>query len=423
LPLKIISVDPTGLASRYGIKAGDSILKINGHSIEDYFDLEYYASDYQLDVRLKDAGGAERKLSILRNSFLPLGWEPQQHPIRRCHNHCVFCFIDQMPPGLRSSLYVKDDDFLFSRDYGNYITLTNLSETDLKRVIRQHISPLYISVHSTDSKLRQKMMGYKTSFDIMAVLKRLSKAGISFHTQIVCVPGINDGEELARTVEDLLNPRLNTLSIGVVPVGLTRFRQGLPELRPFQKASALTLLKRLDDLRGLPGGEILYAADEFYVLSGRRLPAPCYYGDYPQAENGIGLLSLLRSGFSRRRQAFIRELESHAGSYLLLHSRAGAREIGRIVKRLGPGLDASSLQAKEIRNHFMGPHISVSGLLTAEDVCRQHDSQKGQILILPGNMFNEDGLTLDGISAGELKHKLGRELLIIDPQFQGWYRV
>ncbi|MBP7195732.1 MAG: DUF512 domain-containing protein [Candidatus Cloacimonetes bacterium] len=423
MSIKIVSVDPAGLASRYDIQPGDRVLRINGHSINDQMDLEYYSSDYQLDVSIEAADGKKRRFTILRDSFLPLGLETDPKPVKRCHNHCVFCFIDQMPPGLRSSLYVKDDDYLYSRDYGNYITLTNLSEAEIKRVLTQHISPLYISVHTSSKDLRQRMMGYKQEFDLLRVLKRLSRAGIAFHTQIVCVPGYNDGEELNRTVEDLLHPSLATLSIGVVPVGLTRFRQGLPDLKPFDRLSASALLKQLDKLRELDRGDIIYAADEFYVLSGKRLPPPQYYQDYPQAENGIGLLSLLRQGFSKRRKAFITELDKHPASYLLLHSRAATQEITRIVTRLSASLDKSQLHNREIRNLFMGPHISVSGLLTAEDICRQHDSQPKQTLILPGSMFNDDGISLDGLSASELARKLARELLIVDPLFDGWHRV
>lgn len=420
MPLKIASVDPEGLASRYGVQAGDSILKINSQAVNDFFDLEYYGSDHLLELSLQDAQGRKRQVRIVRDSFLPLGIEPEEHRISRCRNHCVFCFIDQMPPGLRSSLYVKDDDYLYSRDHGNYITLTNLSEADLKRIVRQHISPLYISVHTTNNELRRRMMGYRNDMDVMAVLKRLSRAGIGFHTQIVCVPGYNDGAELERSVNELLRPGLGTLSLGVVPVGLTRFRDKLPELKPFDASSAKALIEQIDKLRKQQGGDILYAADEFYVLSGKRLPPPDYYQDYPQAENGIGLLSLLRWGFSRHRKAFVQELESRPGNYIMLHSRAAAKEMARIVKRLGSVLTASTLQAKEIRNHFMGPHISVSGLLTASDICLQHGSTSKDILILPGSMFNEDGLTLDGMSAASLKKELRRDLLIVDPLFDGW---
>lgn len=423
LPLQITNVEPGSLASQYGIIAGDSIITINGHKIRDFLDLEYYGGDYQLHIHLQKKDGKKRRLLIVRDSPLPLGISSEMPAIKRCQNHCVFCFIDQMPPGLRQSLYVKDDDYLCSRDFGNYITLTNLSEAEFKRIISLHLSPLYISVHTTDKHLRQRMMRHKKDFDVMAVLEKLSAAGIGMHTQIVCVPGYNDGQELENTVRNLLHPSLNLLSIGIVPVGLTRFRQGLHPLHPFDSLSATRLLQQVESFRQSRRGEIVQAADEFYVLSGRRIPPPAYYQDYPQAENGIGLLSLLRQGFARRRKKFAQELESHPGSYLLLHSKAAAREMAKISISLNKLLKSSRLSLQEISNHFMGPHISVSGLITACDVFAQHGSGSHQILILPANMFNSDDLTLDGLSPQQMKAELKRDLFIVDELFCSWQRV
>lgn len=421
MSLRIMEVLPISIAAKQGLKPGFILHRINGYKINDNMDLEYYSQTNELDLEYEDEFGKKSRLSIFRDSFLPLGLVGEMHQVRPCQNHCIFCFIDQMPPGLRKSLYVKDDDYLYSRDFGNYITLTNLSEPELKRITRQHISPLYISIHTTDNTLRQKMMRYKKDFDTMAVLKRLSRAGIMFHTQIVCVPGFNDGPELDKTVTDLLHPRLNTLSIGIVPVGLTRFREKLPQLVPFDARLAKALLDQVKRLRELKGGGIVYAADEFFSLTGQQIPPPSYYGYYPQAENGIGLLSLLRQGFSRRRKAFIREVESHRASMLLLHSRAAAVEMRKIAASIGRELSASQIQARQIDNLFMGPHISVSGLLTAQDICSQHRSDDHQALILPSNMFNHDELTLDGVPAKELKSILKREIMIVHPFFDRWH--
>ncbi|NLO11449.1 MAG: DUF512 domain-containing protein [Candidatus Cloacimonetes bacterium] len=420
MALKIRHVHPEYLAYAHGIRDGDTILSINGQKIRDFCDLQYYGSDYLLEMRIEDKKGKRRSIEIIRDQPLPLGIEPQMPPPRWCENNCVFCFIDQMPPGLRNSLYVKDDDYLYSRDFGNYITLTNLNEAEMKRIMNQHISPLYISVHTTDENLRQRMMGYKKDFDIMRALKRLSRAGIQMHTQIVCVPGYNDREELGRTIKDLLTPSLNVLSIGVVPVGLTKYRTGLDSLEGFDAKMAKDLIKQVDDLRQTDGGEIIYTADEFYVLSGRAIPGMAYYNDYPQAENGIGLLSLLRQGFGSNRKLFTQELEDNPAEYLLLHSSAATREILKIVKRLQIDLAKSRISAREIRNHFMGPLVNVSGLLTAQDILRQHQSHPEQTLILPANMFNDDELTLDGYGMRELKGELGRRLLIVDSLFDGW---
>ena len=418
MALKVRSVDPQGLAARYGITAGDEILRINGCRIRDSFDLAYYSSEYQLNILLKSKDGKQKKVKISRDSMLFMGIEPAPEPIRRCQNKCVFCFVDQMPKGLRKSLYIKDDDFLMSWEHGNYISLTNLSEADFQRIMDQYISPLYISVHTTDKALRQKMMGYKKDFDILKVLRRLSRAGISFHTQIVCVPGINDKLELERTILDLTRPELNTLSIGVVPVGLTRFRTGLPDLKPFDAHSATLLLSLIDILRREIGSDIIYAADEFFVLADKAIPGRAYYQDYPQAENGIGLLSLLRAGFGRCKREVIRSLDQDGADYLLLHSQAAAGEMRKIAAQIGAALTKSTLSAKAVRNDFFGPQVTVSGLLTASDILGQHASQPRQTLILPGNMFNVDGYTLDGLDRAALAQKLGRKLLLTHPFFE-----
>ena len=323
-----------------------------------------------------------------------------------------------MPPGLRKSLYIKDDDYLMSWEHGNYISLTNLSEADFQRIMDQYISPLYISVHTTDKALRQKMMGYRNDFDVLKTLKRLSRAGISFHTQIVCVPGMNDRIELEHTILDLTRTELNTLSIGVVPVGLTHFRSRLPELKPFDAHSATLLLSLVDILRQETQSDIIYAADEFFVLADKALPGRAYYQDYPQAENGIGLLSLLRAGFSRHKKEVIQTLDRQGADYLLLHSQAAAKEMHKIATQISSQLSKSTLSAKAVSNDFFGPHVTVSGLLTASDILCQHDSQPQQILILPSNMFNVDGYTLDGLDRETLAQKLGRKLLLSHPFFE-----
>ena len=418
MALKVRNLDPEGLAARYGITSGDEIIKINGYQIRDSFDLAYCSSEYQLNILLKTKAGTQKRVKIIRDSMLFLGIEPEPEPIRRCKNKCVFCFIDQMPPGLRKSLYIKDDDYLMSWEHGNYISLTNLSEADFKRIIDQHISPLYISVHTTDKALRQKMMGYRNDFDVLKTLKRLSRAGISFHTQIVCVPGMNDRIELEHTILDLTRTELNTLSIGVVPVGLTHFRSRLPELKPFDAHSATLLLSLIDILRQETQSDIIYAADEFFVLADKALPGRAYYQDYPQAENGIGLLSLLRAGFSRHKKEVIQTLDRQGADYLLLHSQAAAKEMHKIATQISSQLSKSTLSAKAVSNDFFGPHVTVSGLLTASDILCQHDSQPQQILILPSNMFNVDGYTLDGLDRETLAQKLGRKLLLSHPFFE-----
>lgn len=418
MSLRIKHIDPDGLAQQYGLKAGDELLKINGKEINDRFDLAYYSSEYELNILIKTAEQKLKRVKIQRDSLLHLGIEPQEQDIRLCHNKCVFCFVDQMPKGLRKSLYVKDDDYLMSWEFGNYITLTNLSEAEIQRIIKQGITPLYISVHSTRKELRQEMMGYKKDFDILKLLKRFSAAGISFHTQIVCVPNINDGIELERTITELTNPELNTLSIGVVPVGLTKYRKHRAQLQAFDKHRSALVLSLIHLLRKETGSSIIYAADEFYVLADKRLPSKAYYQDYPQAENGIGLLSLLRSGFTRHKKNLVQSLDAQEHSYLLLHSQAAAKEMTKITSQLKRMLQRSKLSSKSIRNDFFGPHVNVSGLLTASDILGQHKSKTNQSLILPANMFNDEGFTLDGWDLASLKAELKCPIVLMHPLFE-----
>ncbi|MFO8144201.1 MAG: PDZ domain-containing protein, partial [Candidatus Syntrophosphaera sp.] len=238
MPLKIIGVRSQSPAGRAGIKTGDTILSINSMPVNDFFDLQYYSNDYRLDFEILDPAGKQRGLTLLRQAGKPLGIEPESYKLHHCQNNCIFCFIDQMPPGMRKSLYLKDDDYLYSHVFGNYITLNNLTQVDFDRITAQHVSPLYISVHTTDSALRRKMMRHKGDFDILASLRHLAENGISYHLQIVCVPGYNCGKQLEKTLTDLLDSSLSTLSIGVVPVGLTKFRNGLTPLEPFNPALA-----------------------------------------------------------------------------------------------------------------------------------------------------------------------------------------
>ena len=270
MSIKIKSIEPGSLAQENGLQAGDKIISLNEIPIRDFLDLQYYGSDYQLDFILEDSLGSQRELTIYRELAKPLGIIPEDYRHRNCQNNCVFCFIDQMPPGMRKSLYGKDDDYLLSFVYGNYITLTNLKAEDLTRITEQHISPLYVSLHSSNMDLRQELMRSAHPVNVMAILAELSESGIDFHIQIVCVPGFNDGAELRRTVSDLMDDSLNILSIGVVPVGLTKYRDQLCQLSGFDQAGALEVLDILDELRVSYESQIIYPADEIFVLAGDR---------------------------------------------------------------------------------------------------------------------------------------------------------
>lgn len=418
MPLSISNVLPRSTAAKYGIKAGETIISINGKDIRDFLDLQYYSSDLLLKMEIEDPGGIRRQVEVERETSRTLGIDPISYNCRECQNKCVFCFIDQMPLRLRKSLYLKDDDFIFSFVFGNYISLTNLSEADYTRIIDQQISPLYISVHSTDNALRKQMMGYKRKFDLLQVLRRFSKAGIDMHFQIVSVPLWNDGDELIKTLNDLCQPDLNVLSIGVVPVGLTRYRKDLPILQPYNKQLATEALEIISDLHRR--FSYVYAADEFYVLSGQEVPPAEYYQDFPQLENGIGMLRMLLDNYKSRKRSFLKELRKKGGNFVMPCSRSAFSSISSIAANLNKNLEQQSVRVLPIRNKFFGSKVTVAGLLIFRDIINQLDLQPGETVILPSSIFNHEGKTLDGASILDFKNIWNSDILIVDQYFEDW---
>jgi putative radical SAM enzyme (TIGR03279 family) len=421
MPLKIASIEPKSLASAAGIEPGTQILSINGELVRDFLDFEQLSSDYRLDFMLQDAEGKKRKVTIYREQAKPLGIYPEAYRHRNCRNHCIFCFIDQMPKKLRKSLYMKDDDYVFSFVFGNYITLTNLSTADFRRIYQQQISPLYISLHSTDAELRQKMMRSANPIDPMRVLRRLAKHDISYHLQIVCVPGYNDGSALRKSLSDLLKSKLPVLSVGIVPVGLTRYRDGLCDLQAFDRQRALDCLEIIDEMREKYSSAIVYPADELFVLAGREIPAEDYYDDYPQLGNGIGMLRLSYENYQTQKRKLLKTLRSKAGQdYRLLCSSSAKQLMSQIVKDLNRLLKDQVISLQVIRNDYLGEHISVAGLITYEDLATQAVINQGEIGILPSSILNHDGYTLDGYHKDELKALFPQGLLWVDPLFEDW---
>jgi putative radical SAM enzyme (TIGR03279 family) len=420
VPLTIQDVQPRSLAARKGIKSGDKLLSINGHSIRDFIDLQFYSSDALLDCELENNAGEKRNIEIIRNDKTALGIEPEAYNHVCCKNNCVFCFISQMPPALRDSLYVKDDDYLYSFVFGNYISLTNLSEADFIRVIEQRLTPLYISVHSTNPDLRKRMMGYHREIDVLASIKRLSKRGIQIHCQIVVVPDWNDKVELKRTLDDLVNPRLNIGSIGIVPVGLTKYRKHLPELRNFTSEEAKGIIDTTQEYRSHMHPAYLFCADELFINAGIPIPESDYYQDYPQIENGIGMISLMLENWKEKRRAFLRELRKKDRPLRIVTGVSAAGYLELIAAEITKKAECCPATVQPVINHFMGESVTVSGLLTFEDIRAQVVPQDDEIIALPGNIFNHDGITLDGFSQLDIKEHWQRDILIIDPLFDDW---
>ena len=394
----ISAVRKNSLAEAAGIVAGDKLVAVDGVQVKDIIELSFYTSDYEVELELENAQGQRRQVHIDKYPDEDLGLEFEAavfDKVSTCYNNCIFCFVDQMIPGMRKGLYVRDDDYRLSFLYGNFITLTNLKEEDFQRIIQTHMTPLYVSVHATDPKVRCEMMHNRFAGELMDKLERLFAAGIEVHTQIVCCPGYNDGEILAKSFQDLYARHPHVLTMAVVPVGITKHREGLHPLRTFTKEEAAALIDQVTpwqrQCREETGKTFIYLGDEFYLLAGREVPTAEWYDGFPQLENGIGLTR----SFLDEWQATLPSLSSYqAASPAVIPVGESAFTV------LQPLLDALNKQFNTahsfvpVPNQFFGGKVNVTGLLTASDILRTC-KESGKRLILPAVVLNNDKLFLD----------------------------
>jgi putative radical SAM enzyme (TIGR03279 family) len=422
--IQVTRLEPASPLYTAGVRIGDRIMAINGEEVGDELDLRFYAaaSAFSLDIERR---GRAATLEIVRREGSSLGVEFRPDAIRRCTNRCIFCFIDQMPPGLRSSLYIKDEDLTHSFLNGNYVTLAGIREADLQKIQRLGLSPLFISVHATDPQVRQTMLGNCRSPAIMDQLRLLRRNGTQLHTQIVVCPGYNDGAVLKDTLRDLLSLRESLLSVAVVPVGLTRFRT-LP-LEPVDAAAAAaicTLVSTISDGdKEKFGARRVFLADELFLRAGWAIPSAAYYEEYPQIENGVGLIRQLLDSWKAAKRRYRRRPgrslpEISKNKYFLLTSVSAfpfLSGIAREAARLRPG---ATFEAVAICNRFFGETVTVAGLIAAADVLRALSEAKrtGSFtnVLLPGAMFNYAGYTLDGYSAARIGKESGTAVTVID---------
>ena len=405
-------------AEGLGIKPQDILLSINGNEISDVLDFRFYQNDKKLKlIILRD--GKQKKFKIKKEEFEEIGllfdtylMDKQQS----CKNKCIFCFIDQMPKGLRESLYFKDDDSRLSFLFGNYITLTNISEHEIERIIKMHISPINVSVHTTNPELRKKMMNNRFAGEALKILDRFNEAGIAINCQLVLCPGINDGEELRRSIEDLLKLR-NVGCIAAVPVGITKYREGLYPLESYKKETAeevIDIIAEYQEKALIDRGErVVYAADEFYLTAERELPNEEFYGDFLQLENGVGLLTLLKSE-AKRALEDSSEKEGDVGIITGVAAENTLREIADSAKKKWKKLNC---EVFAIKNNFFGEKITVAGLLTGKDIYEQlKDKRLPEVLLIPSVMLrqNEDCF-LDDVTVSELEEKLKVKIKVISP--------
>jgi putative radical SAM enzyme (TIGR03279 family) len=417
--LLVAAVEEGSIASELEIEPGDRILSINDREINDIIDFQYYTADeMEFILLIEKADGEIWELDIVRSEGEFLGLEVEMvgcGELKTCQNNCVFCFVAQMPSGLRKSLYDKDDDYRLSLTQGSFITLTNLSEKEFARIIKYHLSPLYISVHAWNPEIRFKLMRNPRASDLPQQLERLAAAGITLHAQIVLVPGYNDGVILRETVERLSGFWPALQSIAVVPVGLTGYRQGLVALRSFQPAEARKILEEgliwQKGFRKRYDCNLVYFSDEFYTLAGLDFPAQEAYDDFPQLENGVGI----GAKFAAEMESAWRLLPS-AVFERTLHVVTGISAEGFIrhwLDRLESQIKGINITLHVIRNHFFGETVTVAGLLTAEDLARQLGDLKGEEFLIPCTMLNADGLFLDNHSVSWLEEKVkGRAVIV-----------
>ena len=421
MAIRVKDVEVNSFAQKIGLKKEDIILKINDLFVEDFLDLNYFAGEEELDFELM-RGQKKLLLTGHKTNDIPLGIIIQEHHCRECVNNCIFCFIDQMPQEMRETLYVKDDDYAYSFIYGNYVTLTNISPSKLDKLIKLRISPLYISVHTTNSELRKKMMRYKQDLNILNTLRRLAENGIEYHTQLVLVPGLNDGKELAKSLEDLAAPDLATIGVGVVPVGLTKHREGLTDLPLFTQDESLAVINIINKYRkDFPH---IYASDEFYIKADLPLPEADYYNGFEEIENGIGMVRMLLDNWDFEKKSFAEFILTEVNEDLLFVTGISAQKyIKQIAEELTDLISPYKAEVQVIKNDFLGESVTVCGLLTFADIAGQIKLRHGQIPLFSKDIFNSQGLTLDNFDSNYIKKELNRNIVIISPMFEEWELV
>ena len=396
------------------VHPGDRLLKINGNPLTDVLDYMYYAYDPRLTLEVQGPDGKHRSVHVRKQAGEDLGLEFEEYLMdcaMECTNNCVFCFVDQMPPGMRKSLYFKDDDARMSFLTGSYITLTNLTDRELQRICDLKISPVNVSVHTTNPTLRAEMMGNGAAADIMERIHKLADAGITMNCQVVCCPGYNDGEELLNTIHDLAAcyPQVN--SVAVVPVGLTKFRAGLAPLKPFTADGAGKTIDLVEHFsaqcQAYYGARIVYCSDEFYLLAGRDLPGDDFYEEYAQLDNGVGMLRLLKTEFDAALK-LVDPSEGDGVPFSIATGTAAGPYIEKLLMTAMEKCDKIRGQVFSIENDFFGHAINVAGLVTAGDMIRQLSGKNlGQRLLIPVNMLRHgETVFLDDLSVADVEEAL-----------------
>ncbi len=419
MAVRVFSVDEDSIASRLGFAPGDELIQVDGEPINDVLDYQFYTDSAHFHIQAR-IHGVEQMLDVEKDVYEPFGCNfetylgDQKHS---CSNHCMFCFIDQLPPGMRESLYFKDDDERLGFLFGNYITMTNMGEHEIDRIIKMHISPVNVSVHTTDPKLRIRMLANKQAGEVLRRLQKMANAGIELNCQLVMCPGVNDGDNLRRTLTDLLDLGPSVQSIAAVPFGMTRYRDKLFHLEPYTQEAAAETLDILEEFGDLSvqkyGRRVVFPSDEFFLQAGREIPDSAYYENFDQLENGVGMWRLFRD-------EFLAELDKP-------HRVFGEKRVDIVTGTLAAPLIREMTQEMErqypmihaevhaIQNDFFGGNVDVAGLVTGTDILAQCKGKlTGDTLCIPEVMLRaEKDLFLDGKTPAEVAGELGVKFEIV----------
>ena len=420
MAVKIYDVTIGSHADKAGIKKGETLLSINSNEIVDVLDYRFYQVNRKLTLEVEDEDKNVRIIEMTKGEYEEIGLEFETYLMDKqhsCRNKCIFCFIDQLPKGMRESLYFKDDDSRLSFLFGNYITLTNITEHEIDRIIKMHISPINVSVHTTNPELRCKMMNNRFAGDTLKYLKRFADAGITLNCQIVSCPGINDGDELVRTLTDLEVLGVNMTAI--VPVGLTRYRENLYPLVPYNKETAgqtIDIIEKMgDECVKKHGRRIFFPGDEFYLLAEREIPSPEFYEDFSALEDGIGMIAYLTDDVGWKLEELDAD-ESLCHKVTIACGEGVFLYMKRIMSMINEKFPNITINTRAIKNNFFGGGVNVSGLVTGGDLIDQlRGDDLGDRLIIPSSMLRfENDLFLDDVSTDDVERELGVTLVPVN---------
>ncbi len=424
-------VEPDSIADEVGIQPGDRLISINGIAVNDIIEYRFLIADESILVLMEKANGEQWEIEVEKEYDDDLGILFHNQLLgcaHHCKNKCLFCFVDQLPKGMRKTLYFKDDDSRLSFLQGNFVTLTNIEEEEIERIIRYRISPINVSVHTTDPELRVKMLKNPKAGNLLPLMKRFADAGIEMSCQIVLIPGMNDGTHLDRTIHDLAELHPAVHSIAIVPIGLTKHRDGLTELRGFRESEAAEFLDQLsryqEECLERFQTKFVFAGDEFYLLAKRDLPRAEHYEDFDMLEDGVGMISKFVQEFMEASDSYQESPAKERQEFLLATGTLMEAIMQRVAKILMEKKPHISVEVIAVKNQFFGSSITVSGLLTGQDIFAQvQDKVKGKTLLLPENVLKTgEAVFLDDMLLEDLKARLNTDIIIMENDGNQFFR-